>query len=214
MVPASRRDLLRFSTLALATGLGGCTSESKPLASTSTPSPTASRTEPPEAFGITTPSPGECEEQASPTPSATKELAPATYPSYPDEVTGDTAAAFAVAYEEAYWHNWVVRKDWMAGTDEVVFDGPSVPQEARMEHRNGFIIGVTGVLRTADVHTPSDQTPATETSTQVPYLDAPFSAWYYLTPDFALREQREGGMEFEQPEPDLSTAETIVCNRP
>lgn len=101
----------------------------------------------------------------------------------------------------------------MPGTDEVLFEGEEVPGWALLDYRNGFIVGVTGELKTADTQQPTYETPLSETATQVPYLDLPFSAWYYLTPEFALRKQRQGGMEFEQPEPDLSSAETNVCNR-
>lgn len=182
--------------------------------STSSTSTAASSTEPPETYGITAPDPRNCEAQSSPTPTATKELAPVAYPTYPDSITRATAPSFAIAYEEAFWHNWVVRTDWLAGTDEVVFDGPSVPDSAIIEHREGFIIGVEGMLRTADAEPPPDVTTGSETPTSVPYLDLPFSAWYYLTPKVALRKQRQRGLEeIEQSEPDLRSAKTIVCDR-
>lgn len=102
--------------------------------------------------------------------------------------------------------------DWLAGTDEVCFAGPGVPEWAQHEHRQGYVVGVDGVLKTADVHPPPDQTPGTDTPTPVPYLDRPFSAWYFLTPQVALRKEREGGFRVgQQPNPDLAGAEVIYC---
>jgi hypothetical protein len=136
------------------------------------------------------------------------------YPTYPDTITRDTATSFATAYEEAYWHNWVVGQDQMAGTDSVSFVGPSVPEWAFIEYREGFIVGVDGMVRTADAEPPPDVTPGSETPTPLPFADLPFSAWYYLTPEVALRKHRRGYLRgVERPEPDLTDAEPIVCNR-
>lgn len=123
---------------------------------------------------MSTPAPGDCQAVEQPLPTPTAELEPEPYPDYPEELTPSTATSFARAYERAYWHNWVVANDGMAGTDEVTFEGLHVPSWATSEHRAGYIVGVTGELKTADSqprHTAGAPTP-----TRAPYLDLPFSA--------------------------------------
>lgn len=141
----------------------------------------------------------------------TAELEPTPYPDYPEELTSSTATSFARAYERAYWHNWVVANDGLAGTDEVTFEGLRVPAWATSEHRDGYIVGVTGELKTADSQ--PRPTPGAPTPTRAPYLDLPFSSWYYLSPRFAMRKERDESFPIrEEPEPDLADAAVIVCN--
>lgn len=216
MMPSAltRRAVLGTVGITIVTFSAGCTQGQQPRddRSPAASSPEASPASAAPSYGIETPVTGECEPIEPPMPTSTKELEPVEYPDYPDGLTVESAKSFASAYERAYWHNWVVVTDWMAGTDEVSFEGGGVPDWAVDEHRQGYIVGVNGELQTADVHSPPDRTPGTESATPVPYLDQPFSAWYYLTAEVALRKEREGDFPVgRQPDPDLTGADVIYC---
>lgn len=209
MGPSTRRDILRLGAAAFSVAVAGCTSASEPAPTDTETNPSASET--PAEYGVTTPAPGECEEQHSPTPTVTKELEPRAYPDYPSELTANSTRRFVAAYERAYWYNMVLAR--YAGTDEVRFERYGALDGAVIDHNDGYIVGVAGELKTADTQPPPEQTPNSETPTPVPYVDLPFSAWYYLTPEFALRKERTGDFQGnDNPEPDLTGAVIIVCD--
>lgn len=107
-------------------------------------------------------------------------------------------------YERAYRHNAFLAERFLRGTDDIT-TSVDAPYWASNEYRRGFVVGVTGELRTGDT-----QQPPNVTGTPGPFTDSSFAAWYYLTDRFALRksvDQLEEGAT-----PNLTGAMTIVCN--
>lgn len=154
---------------------------------------------------VETPVPGECEATPWPMPTPTAEgLQPRTYPAYPESSTAATAEQFAMDFERAYRHNAFLAEGFLPGTDDMT-TSTDVPYWAVIERPRGYIVGVTGELRTGDT-----QQPANVTGTPASFTGAPFAAWYYLTDRFALRKPVERIEEGDPP--DLNGAITIVCD--
>ncbi len=209
----SRRTLLRGSVLAAVTlsgciGSSGVSSESSTAGRQSTETPTAETAQvvaTTEASRTATPTPTEtpldCGSVRRPQPTVTEEgLHPRSYPSYPETLTAESAVEFAERFERAFQYNRFLAEQFISGTDEILVQG-GVPDGAVHSHEAGYYVGVNGELKTADVNTATDGTPA-------PYLDAPFDAWYDLRERVG---RRRSVTDIDDGVPSFDLASTVYC---
>lgn len=199
MPSSTRRRLLALLAGSLS-ALGGCSlsdggGESTP---TLTPAPTATPTDPPPR------PPAECDPHDYPTPEVGEAaVRPRPYPSPPESVDAESAAAFAELFETAYRHN-----EFLAGTDAdrlaslVVSSGAVVNEPLG----DGRLVGVEGMLGSE----PTTPEPGSDEPV-VPYADLPFTAWYYLTDSFARRAGAEAEDQLSRPAPSLRSAQVVYC---
>ena len=131
--------------------------------------------------------PDECSVEPRPQPTPTKEeLQPKTYPTYPEQLSLESAREFAVAFERAYQHNDFLKNEFIEGTDEIDIN-IGVPENEYEEFSNGYTIHVTGELKTSDTKRSHNNSSETPSETAAPSLDEPFDISFYLTERFALR---------------------------
>ena len=180
--------------------LGGCsgTDERTESTPTLTPAPALSPTyRPPRP-------PADCDPYSYPTPEVgDTAVRPRAYPSPPESVDTESAAAFAERFETAYRHN-----EFLAGTDadrlaSLLVDSRAVVNEPLGD---GRLVGVEGMLRSE----PTTPEPGSDESA-VPYADLPFTAWYYLTDSFGRRAGEAAEDLLSRPAPSLRSAEVVYC---
>ena len=168
MVQRGRRNLIRNSVILSMSALAGCAGYGDTESSAATP-------------------PDECSAEPRPQPTPTKEgLQPKAYPTYPEQLSLESAKRFAVAFERAYQHNDFLENKFIEGTDEIDFN-IGVPRNEYEEVSNGYIIHVTGELKTSDTKRSHNNSSESPSETAAPSLDEPFNVSFYLTERFALR---------------------------
>ena len=150
---------------------------------------------------VKTPTPSDCRPLDPPTPTESGHDIQ-SYPNYPASLTATSARRFANAYEAAYQFNSTVAEK--PAYEDIDVSGGS-PNWALFETQRGFVIGVNGAVTVADTETPTPPATARPTGT------FPFAAWYFLTPQFALRRAYEEGVLERGDEPVLSGAKTVHC---
>lgn len=210
----TKRKFLQISAAAIGVVSTGCsqqtaddnistTSNSNKSTDTKSNSLTITRTTTSE-IEINTPSPDECSEEKPPYPTDTNsELKPKSYPSYPSSLNLNKVKEFAVDFEKAYQHNNFLINNYIPETDEVTILA-GVPEWATYEVQDGYVLGVNGELKTAT------REPTKTNKTQAPFLDTSFGSWYYLTTDFALRNEID---ELDRvSSPSFGNQQTIFCN--
>lgn len=161
---------------------------------------------PTEVHSFNTPAPSKCDPYKPPSPTPTSEgLEPRSYPVYPSDISEVAAKDYATEYEAAYQHNSFISEEFIYGTDEITILR-HVPEWTISDRSKGYILGVSGEIKTADTEQPEGST-----DSQAAYLDSPFSAWYYVTDRFALRNEVED-LDATQ-SPNLQYATTIYCDK-
>lgn len=200
MPSPTRRRLLALLAGSLS-ALGGCSlsddggGESTP---TLTPAPTATPTDRPPR------PPADCDPHEYPKPEVgDTAVQPRPYPSPPDSVGAESAAAFAELFETAYRHN-----EFLAGTDADRLASLLVNSTAVVNGPlgDGRLVGVEGMLGSE----PTTPEPGSDESA-VPYADLPFTAWYYLTDSFGRRAGEEAEDQLSRPAPSLRSAQVVYC---
>lgn len=223
MEQISRRSALQIGVAVVTLGFTGCaddptqgdepslsdepTPDTEPVPETeSSPSDEQSPT-PETSVDVTTPEFGDCEvvPRLHPTPNDAG-VGPREYPSYPDELTADSAVTFAREYERSDRHNEILAGG-TGGTDTIIVNA-GVPSDLLIERRNGFLIGVTVTVDTEDNRTP-------EGGTAVPAYSDEFARWYLLTERVGFQGPDLEGKTLPESPPesvDLSEARVIYCD--
>lgn len=196
----SRRSTLRSGIAAAASIFAGC-ADGNPPVTDSTPTRE-------EGVAVTTPVLDECEVAQRPNPTPSDEgVVPREYPTYPDSLTAESAASFAIEYERSYRHNELLTGG-DGGTDTIIVNA-GIPSNFLIERRNGFLLGVTGTVDTEDNRTPDGGTAA-------PAYSDEFAVWYLLTDPIALRRSNLEAKDFPETPPesvDLSEAAVLHCGQ-
>ena len=212
MSPQSRRSVLRYSGVVLGCASAGCGLRSSPV---DTPprsdTPTRRKTSPGDEFDVETPAQDECSTVILPQPTPTDEgLEPRGYPSLPNQLTRSSAIEFAVAFEKAYQYNMFLASDFIPGTDEVRVRA-GVPDGTVTKTSAAYIIGLNGRIQTADTVVPTDQLDETETPTSAPSSTTPFSAWYHVSTQSAVRDVHEDDRISSEDSPRFDSPVTVAC---
>jgi len=213
---SSRRELVRRGVFALTIGLPGCATRNSDTrrnmnATSDGPRQYTDGTDTPSADTTTAGTPVSrrdswCPEYDPARPrSSASGIQPASYPSYPQSLTAETAKKFAREHEEAVRLNNAAEAP-RNGVDEGYAEAGV---SSVFSTTNTYTIRIGGTLRTSDVYGPTDETKA-------PSFMREFAAWYKLKPMAALRapaSSADSGLHREKTltPPDLKWNE-IVCN--
>lgn len=154
----------------------------------------------------------ECSAEPKPQPTPTNEgLQAKAYPTYPEQLSLESAKEYAVAFERAYQHNDFLENEFIEGTDEIDFN-IGVSRDEYEEVSNGYIIHVAGELKASDTKQSHDNSSESPSETAAPSLDEPFSTSFYLTEQSALRKSGDATTStISDVDTQFENATVIVC---
>lgn len=203
-----RRSLLSMTGTTMAVVLSGCssttgdgTSRTSRASNTNTPSsdPNGRGTSPKSASptdrSFSIPTASECEHASRPTPGSPDAR---IYPEIPETINKKEAKMFVTAFEDAFQYNR------FTDTAETVQTTSTVPTWAAIRAKDGYVVGIDGVVRFSDTRATGTATPGG--SGQFNYI-----VWYYVTNQFVLRGEPEQGTLQRGDNPQLSDAKLVIC---